>query len=233
MKEILVLKIGGSILSPSFENLFDFEYVKQLRDSLIKFQDTYQFVLITGGGHLARKYMGMAKENNASEREIDWAGTSSNNHNAVMLRVALGSNSHDRSLTYNDIKEGSTTEFEETFLTVGANEPGHSGDFDTVIMANNYGAKKIFILKDVNGVYPIDPDNNPNAELIKDLTWEDYKKILGTDEFTPKMAVPFDPKATELAQQSGISCIILNGKNLDNLEKAIRGEEFIGTTIHP
>lgn len=233
MKQIIVLKIGGSILSPSFENLFDFNYVNSFKEKFLQFSETHQFVLIAGGGHLAKKYQSIAKDNGAGVREIDWAGTSSNNHNSVMLRVALGDSAHDTSLTYSQIREGNTIEFSEPFLTVGANEPGHSGDYDTVIMANNYNSKKIFILKDVDGVYTSDPDINPDAKFLKDLSWDEYQKILGTEIFTPKMAVPVDPIATKLAHESGISCIIINGKNLDNLIKAIAGEDFIGTTIHP
>ena len=146
MKEIVVLKIGGSILSPSFDNIFDFSYAKQLKESLLTFSENNQFILITGGGHLARKYMALAKENGANEREIDWAGTSSNNHNAVMLRVAFGNSAYDKALTYDHIENNSLKEFDEEFLMVGANEPGHSGDYDTVVMANNYNTDRIYIL---------------------------------------------------------------------------------------
>jgi len=51
------------------------------------------------------------------------------------------------------------------------------------------------------------------------------------DEWTPRMSAPFDPVASKLAQDLGVTVKILNGKNMTNLAKALDDKEFIGTTI--
>ena len=56
------------------------------------------------------------------------------------------------------------------------------------------------------------------------------KKITG-GEWKPGANSPFDPMACKLAEESGISVVVMNGKNLDNLEKCFRGEKFTGTII--
>jgi uridylate kinase len=46
------------------------------------------------------------------------------------------------------------------------------------------------------------------------------------------MNAPFDPIASKLAQDLNVTVKILNGKNLDNLAKALDDQSFEGTTIH-
>ena len=45
------------------------------------------------------------------------------------------------------------------------------------------------------------------------------------------MNAPFDPIASKLAQDLDITVKIVNGKNLANLELALDGKPFVGTTI--
>jgi uridylate kinase len=52
------------------------------------------------------------------------------------------------------------------------------------------------------------------------------------DKWVPGMNAPFDPIASKLAESLNVTVKILNGKNLDNLAKALDGEAFTGTTIH-
>lgn len=233
MREKIIIKIGGSVLSPSEENIFDVNRALQIKYHLLKLTDKYQFVIVTGGGALARKYQQMLKEINARDIELNWAGLQSNNQNAVMMRCILAEHCVDIPLVSEALEEDTPVDFTEDFLTVGAARPGHSGDYDAVILARRTGAKKIYIVKDVDGVYDKDPDENPDAEMIKEMNWDKYiNEIIGGREFIPKMAVPVDPKASKHAKKLGISMYLL-GSDLDNLNKAIEGKEFIGTLIHP
>jgi uridylate kinase len=51
------------------------------------------------------------------------------------------------------------------------------------------------------------------------------------ERWIPGMNLPFDPIASKLADQFNVTVKILNGKNLDNLAKALDGEAFKGTII--
>ena len=51
------------------------------------------------------------------------------------------------------------------------------------------------------------------------------------DSWTPGMNLPFDPIASKLAADLGVTVKILDGKNLDNLARALDGKSFVGTTI--
>ena len=58
------------------------------------------------------------------------------------------------------------------------------------------------------------------------------EKIVG-DKWTPGLNLPFDPIATKLAKDLGLTVIVANGKNHPNIDKIIEGKNFIGTIIKP
>ena len=61
-KEIVVIKLGGSMLSKSEELKFDFDFATRIKDVLDTFSETHQFILILGGGYLARSYQQFLKQ---------------------------------------------------------------------------------------------------------------------------------------------------------------------------
>lgn len=227
----IILKIGGSILSPSEDKLFDFEMARKIRDTLTSLDEEYQFICTIGGGQNAKNAQKMVRDEGFTDKEIDLAGISANNHNAMLFRIVLGDLASDNLLTFEEIDTTDEINFTEKFLVVGANKPGRSGDTDAVIMAKRSGADKVFSLKNVDGVYSDDPKKNPEAKKFDEITWQEYRSIIGVDEFKPKMALPVDPVATKMAEETGISFVVLDGRDLENLKKAIQEEEFNGTTI--
>ena len=50
-------------------------------------------------------------------------------------------------------------------------------------------------------------------------------------EWTPGINVPFDPIASKLAEDIKADLHYLNGKNVDNFAKFLKGEEHIGSII--
>ena len=51
-------------------------------------------------------------------------------------------------------------------------------------------------------------------------------------EWNPGLSSPFDPVAARAAEAYGIEVSIINGNNIEELEKYLNGEPFIGTRIH-
>ena len=65
---------------------------------------------------------------------------------------------------------------------------------------------------------------------IVEGSWKDFRKLVG-DKWDPGLNAPFDPIASREAEKSGLEAIILNGKNLDNLNNFLSGNSFKGTII--
>lgn len=228
--EIIILKVGGSILSKSDENFFDYDYAFKLKEMVQKFSDK-KFILISGGGSLAKKYIRFLKEHGATNRDLDWVGIYSNNLNAQTLRIVFSEITDEDILINEEILEEKPINLSKQVLIAGGSIPGQSGDSVAVTLALRANSKKVFILKNVDGVYSDDPNENPAATKFDNLSWNEYKEIVGEMEFKPKLALPIDPIATKLCIENNLEVVILDGENLANLEKAIKGESFVGTTI--
>ena len=107
------------------------------------------------------------------------------------------------------------------------------GDNDTLsaIVAELVNADLLIILSDIDGLYNGDPRNDTNAVLIPvvgELTpdiWElagGVGSALGTGGMVTKLA------AVEIARGAGIDTIITNGSDMENIYKAVSGEQ-VGT----
>jgi uridylate kinase len=111
-------------------------------------------------------------------------------------------------------------------------KPGWSTDYCAVTLCQDYDVKSVINLSNVDKVYDKDPRQFPDAKPIDKMTWQEYRAICG-DTWSPRMNIPFDPIASKLAQENNVTVKMLNGKNLENLAKALDGEDFVGSTIAP
>ncbi|MHA1238535.1 MAG: isopentenyl phosphate kinase [Candidatus Odinarchaeia archaeon] len=114
-----------------------------------------------------------------------------------------------------------------------------SGDRLISVLARNLNFDKIILCVDVDGVYTDDPKVNPNAQLVKEITPENFKNILGSmsENENKKNVVDvtggMKTKILELIKiaKQGSHIMIINGKKEDNLKKAISNLEAPGTVI--
>jgi len=86
-------------------------------------------------------------------------------------------------------------------------------------------------LTNIDQVYDKDPRKYKTVKPLKDLTWNEYRKICG-NKWVPGMNLPFDPIAAKYAQKNKIKVVILNGKKIKNLKNYLDGKSFKGTIIH-
>jgi len=220
MADTYVLSLGGSILSPT---IVDTDFVKKFREFILAHDSN--FVIITGGGSVAREYQNALREVGVTDHTAqDWVGIMATRLNAVYLANVLNAEL---------IPDFNPELVQSGKLVVGAGyEPGHSSDMDAVLVAEKIGAKAVVNLSNIKQVYTSDPRMNPDAKPIKNITWDNFLELLPT-EWKPGLSSPFDPIAARKAKDMGIDVAIINGKDIDSLSNYLDGKEFIGTLIHP
>lgn len=223
---IVVVSLGGSIIVPDVidtQFLADFTTLVQKHVALGK-----KFLIICGGGRTCRNYqnavLSLAPETNHDY--LDWIGIASLRLNAELLRAVFAESAFAKVLNHPD--EFKT--FEKDIVVCGAYEPGKSSDFDAVHFAEVVGAKKVVNLSNIEYAYDSDPRTNPNAKRLESVSWAEYRSYIPA-EWKPGLSTPFDPIASKRAEESGIEVAIMNGANLENFEKYLNGEEFVGTKI--
>lgn len=234
MDNLFVIKIGGSTFSTSEEKLFDFEQANKLKETFKSLTEKgFKFILVTGGGFIARKYQKMIREAGLTDYDEHYAGTAINNLNATLLRGVFGDLAEEKIVAFSDFDKKEEIKFSKPILIAGAGHPGPSGDWDASYLAKYSNANKVISLKDIDGVYSADPDLDPTATKVENLTWDEYLNIIGNPEaHKPGGNLPVDPLASKFSKENGVSFVVLNGNDLNNFVKAISGEAFVGSTIN-
>jgi len=108
-------------------------------------------------------------------------------------------------------------------LSGGSGNPFYTTDTAAALRAAELGADAVFKGTTVDGVYDSDPRKNPDAKLIRDIT---YQEAIDRD-----LRV-MDPSAFQLCKEQKVPVIrVFNMDDLDNILRAARGED-IGTVAH-
>lgn len=220
-----VISVGGSIIAPP--SGIDITYLKKLKALIAKLtRSGHRFVIVTGGGATARNYIEAAKRSGISNsNDLDWIGIAATRINAELVRSVFGQ------LTTARVVIDPTKPIQRAKVIVaGGWKPGWSTDFVATKLAQKLGAVQVINLSNIKYVYDKDPNKYKSAKPIKEISWRDFKKIVG-GKWDPGANLPFDPIASKLAASSGIEVVLANGKNLKNLEQILKNKPFIGTKI--
>lgn len=224
MPKIVVLSLGGSLIVPDSYDAEFLKSFKQLIESYVK--KGYKFVIICGGGSIARKLQKAASGvSKISNEDLDWLGIYATRLNALLLRYIFGNKTQDPIIANPNNK----VVFKKNIIIAAGWIPGWSTDYDAVLLAKNFGVKEVINMSNVDYVYDMDPRKFSNARKIESIKWNDYIKMTGK-KWKAGMSVPFDPIAAKEAKKSGIK-VNLIGKDLSNLSNLLEGRKFKGTVM--
>lgn len=225
---LYVVSVGGSLIVPE---LIDCDFLAFFKQFIIKrIEKGDRFILIAGGGKTARKYQEAASQiSGIDNEEKDWIGIHSTRLNAHLLRTIFKLWANPKVMKNYETEED-FVEFHEKILIGAGWRPGWSTDYCAVLLAQKYGADSIINLSNIEYVYSEDPKINPNAIRYEEISWSDFREIVG-DVWDPGMSAPFDPIASKEAEKLNLKVAILNGKKFTNLNDYMDNKKFLGTII--
>lgn len=183
-------------------------------------------MILSGGGHTSRIYQQAAnKAAGASDEVLDWIGIETCKLNAMLLNAVffplISALSRER---------GGFRLRNAVSIMSGGRKPGNSSDSTSVYYAQKAAFKTIINLTNVAGVYDRDPNLFPKAKLIPHMTWKQFLQQFGSSR-RPGQHKPFDPSAARPAWRLGIKVVIVDGRNIKNLQNFFQGKDFRGTVI--
>jgi len=221
---IEVLSLGGSLVCPEE---IDVLFLKRFRNFILKWvKKGKKFLIFVGGGKIAREYQKVARGFNVKDEELDWVGIFATFLNAQLVKSIFKDFAFQKVIS-NPLEKIKT---KKKIIVFGGWKPGRSTDFDSVLAARNFGAKRVINLSDVDFIYDKNPKKFKNTKPLEEISFDELFKIIGK-KWTPGANIPFDPEAAKLAKKEKIKVIFLNGRNLKNLEKVFLGKKFKGTII--
>lgn len=225
MPKTVVLSLGGSLIFPDG---LDKEFLTNFKKIILKYiRKRYKFVIICGGGKLARNFQQIAsKTKKLSNEKLDWLGIYATKINAHLLKAVFNEYADENIISNPTLKIKS----KKNIIIASGWLPGWSTDYDAVLLAKNLGVKEIVNMSNIDYLYNKDPKKYKNAKKIEKISWEAYRKLISKD-WKAGMNVPFDPVAAREAQKLGFKVFIV-GRDLKNLENLLDKKKFRGTIIH-
>lgn len=225
-KKVLVLSVGGSVIIPDKKND---DFLLKLRTTLKKHYPTHKFVLVCGGGSVARAYINVLAKEHKNHKEQSEAGIRATRMNAQLVMQVFGKEANGRLPM--DMRSVKSELAKNNVVVCGALRyaPNQTSDTTAAKLASYIGSEFIN-LTNVPGLYTSDPRKNKGAKLIPHISWKEFEKKAHQIEFHPGEHFVLDQKAATLIRKNKIHTFIL-GKDARNLDAFLRYKKWKGTTI--
>lgn len=226
MKKVIVLSLGGSLIVP---DQIDLEFLKDFREVVKKHSKKYKFVIVCGGGSIARKYISALREDGKNDYLQSLIGISVTRLNARFLAYFFGKD--PTSGIPQDIKHVKNLLAKNDIVFCGGLRyaPDQTSDTNAVKIAHEL--KTNFLnLTNVKGLYDSNPKENKNAKFIPRTTIEEFNKIVMAIPSKPGMHAPVDHSAMRIIKKHNIKTIII-GKDMKQFDNFLSGKDFVGTII--
>ncbi len=228
----VLLKISGEVLGGEKKFGLDFDVVKKVAGAIKDCVEIgAEIGVVVGGGNFWR---GVKDGSGRMERtRADHMGMLATTINAlaladvlenmgVQVRVQTGIDMHKIAEPYIRLKAISHLEKKRVVIfACGTGNPFFSTDTAAALRAAEINAEAILLAKNIDGIYTADPNKDPNAEKIDEIT---YNEVLYRG-----LAV-MDSTATSLSMDNGIPIIVFALRDTNNIKRVLMGEK-IGTLV--
>lgn len=223
----VVLSIGGSVFATGDA---DSAYLDKLADLLARLAREIPIVATVGGGRTAREYIRLGRTLGLTEIELDELGIDVTRLHARLLAARVGppAPAHPPTTIAAAVNEA----HRGPLVILGGTEPGHTTDAVAALLAVRLRAARVVNATNVDALYDRDPRTHPKARALERVTWERFRGIVqsGADGRAGQEFV-FDRLGADTLARARIPLRIVHGRDLDNLEAALRGRAFRGTTV--
>jgi uridylate kinase len=225
-KDVIVLSLGGSLIIP---DKVDHKFLQEFKKTILKNTKKHKFIIVCGGGSIARKYISAIKETKGQFKFQSLAGIGSTRMNARFVSYFFGIEPfrgipHTMRRVKKEIKN-------KDIIFCGALEykPNQTSDSTSAEIAKQFKTKFIN-LTNIMGLYDKNPKQFKNAKFIPKISWNDFDKMANKTKFKPGQHFVLDQTASKTIKKNKISTYIL-GPNMKQLDNLLNNKKFKGTII--
>ena len=222
---VFVVSVGGSVF---FDNPPNTELIGRLADAVNRLsREGYKIVLVAGGGKTARNYVEAAGQIRANKFDLDRLGIAATRINAALLMNALENPCYE---VLKKVEDAGKALDEGNIPVFGGLIPSFTTDAVGALIAEFLDATFIN-LTNVDGIYSSDPNENSDAVLLSEISYGKLIQMIAEKGSEPGQNIVLDLPCCLILQRSNLKGIVLNGNDLDNFERAIKGGQFKGTIV--
>jgi uridylate kinase len=224
--DVVVISLGGSLIIPDKINI---EFLDKFKKELQKNYNKTRFVIVTGGGSIARKYIEVLKKEGKNDKEISLSGIRATRMNALFLMQFFGKEANDN--LPKDMHEVKNNLHKNKVVICGALRYANDETSDgTAAKLARYLNCDFINITNVKGLYDSDPNKYKDSKFISKISWKEFQKITDGIRFSAGQHFVLDQEAARIIHRYRIETYII-GDNLKNISKIINGKTFIGTMI--
>jgi uridylate kinase len=223
----VVLSVGGSVLLTGKE---DRSYLEGLAALLRRLGAALPLLVTAGGGRTAREYIRLGRELGLTEVELDEIGIEVTRLHARLLAGRVGPPCPSRPPT--TVAEAVHELRHASPVVLGGTEPGHTTDGVAALLAVRVRASRLVNATDVDGIYERDPRKDPSARRVERMRWPEFRALVHAGTSTEAgQNFLFDRLGVDLLARSEIPLYVVDGRDLANLEVALKGGRFTGSRV--
>lgn len=225
MKKV-VISLGGSLIVPKE---YDKKFLHQFKKTIRANYRQYKFIIVCGGGWIAREYIASLKSENKNHKEQSLAGIRATRMNAKFMMQFFGKEANDT--LPKSMLEVSEASEKNNVVFCGALRyaPNETSDGTASKLAHYF--KCDFInMTDVLGLYTKNPKEHKDAKFVKHENWKDFETRALKLPFKAGQHFVLDQQAAILIRKNKTRTYII-GKSCKNLNNLLNKKKFIGTTI--
>lgn len=226
MKKVIVLSLGGSLIIP---DEVDVNFLKKFRGIIKKNTNKFKFVIVCGGGIIARKYIRGLNAAGISEHLQGLIGIASTRTNARFMNYFFNRDS-EKGIPHS-VKDIKKILSKSDFVFCGAlvYKTDATTDAQAAEIAKHFKSPLIN-LTNVSGLHDKNPLEHKDAKLISSISWKKFNKMAHSIKFKPGQHFILDQMASDIIMKHKIPTYIL-GKDLKEFENVLQNKKFKGTLI--
>ncbi len=225
-KETIVISLGGSLIIPDKIN---YKFLHKFKSTIRQFYPHFKFVVVCGGGSIARKYISLLEKENKTKYQLSQAGIRATRMNALFMMQFFGKEANNT--LPKDMKEVKDNLKKNNIVFCGAlRYVSDSTSDSTAAKLSHYLNSKFINMTNVSGLYNKNPKTSKNTKLIPFISWKDFEKLANKMKYKAGQHFVLDQKASIIIRKHKIPTFIL-GPELKNLEKVLNNKSFKGTLV--
>lgn len=225
-KKVIVLSLGGSLIIPDDVNL---GFLKKFKRTVLRNTKNHKFVIVCGGGGIARKYINALRKEKVDEKLQSFSGIGATRMNARFMNYFFSKDPEYGIPHTIKTLERYTRKHDIVFCGALEYKPDQTSDSTAAEIAKHFMTTFIN-LTNVSGLYNKNPLEHKDAKMIPRISWKEFNKMANKSRYKPGQHFVLDQTAAKIIMRARIPTYIL-GKDLKQLEAVLRNKDFRGTLI--
>ncbi len=225
-ENLWVISLGGSRIAPS-KGKIDHKFIREFKQIIQTHQDK-KFVVVTGGGSTARKYISALQDLGKSTKKQSLAGIAITRFHASFLTKIFGGIANDE-VPRNTRKVKNLLKGNQiVFCGALRYKDKNTSDGTAADLAAKLKAPFINITN-VRGIYTDNPLTNKHAKFIKKATWKKFNEMALKIKYKAGQHFVLDQSASKIILKHKIPTYIVG--SLSDIKNIIEGKAYMGSLV--